>query len=112
VNITDKALATSGDYRRYYIEDGKKYSHTIDPETGYSAKQNVLSVTVVASDCMTADALSTAFMVMGLDKTKKFLEHHSDDIEVFLLYLDGEKLKEFTSENMKHKLEEVKNYEL
>jgi thiamine biosynthesis lipoprotein len=108
VNITNKALATSGDYRRYYIEDGKKYSHTIDPKTGYSAKQNVLSVTVVASDCMTADALATAFMVMGLDKTTKFLEQYPD-IEVFLLYSDGEKVKEFVSENMKHRLEGVKN---
>jgi len=107
VNITDKALATSGDYRRYYIEDGKKYSHTIDPETGYSAKQNVLSVTVIAFDCMTADALATAFMVMGLDKTKNFLYNHPD-IEVFLLYSDGEKLKEFTSENMKRRFVKMK----
>ncbi|MDR1129831.1 MAG: FAD:protein FMN transferase [Prevotellaceae bacterium] len=103
VNITDKALATSGDYRRYYIEDGKKYSHTIDPETGYSAKQNVLSVTVVASDCMTADALATAFMVMGLEKTKTFLKQRPD-IEVFLLYADKEEIKEFVSENMKHRI--------
>ncbi|MDR1593405.1 MAG: FAD:protein FMN transferase [Prevotellaceae bacterium] len=70
VNVSDKALATSGDYRRYYIEDGVKYSHTIDPKTGYSAKRNVLSVTVIAADCMTADALATAFMVMGLEKLR------------------------------------------
>ncbi|MDR3245749.1 MAG: FAD:protein FMN transferase [Prevotellaceae bacterium] len=107
VNITDKALATSGNYRRFYIEDGKKYSHTIDPETGYSAKQNVLSVTVVAPDCMTADALATAFMVMGLDRTKKFLEQHTD-IEAFLVYSDGEELKEFISENMKHRFVKMK----
>lgn len=104
VNISDKALATSGDYRRYYIEDGKKYSHTIDPKTGYSAKQNVLSVTVIASDCMTADALATAFMVMGLEKTKDFLQRHPD-IEVFLIYSDREELKEFVSENMKHRID-------
>ncbi|MDR0385492.1 MAG: FAD:protein FMN transferase, partial [Prevotellaceae bacterium] len=91
------------DYRRYYIEDGKKYSHTIDPETGYSAKQNVLSVTVVANDCMTADALATAFMVMGLEKTKKFLEHNPD-VEALLLYSDGEDTKEFISDNMKHRI--------
>jgi thiamine biosynthesis lipoprotein len=103
VNITDKSLATSGDYRRYYIEDGKKYSHTIDPETGYSARQNVLSVTVVAHDCMTADALATAFMVMGLEKTKRFLEQHPD-IEALILYSDGEETKEFVSDNMKRRI--------
>jgi thiamine biosynthesis lipoprotein len=103
VNVTNKSLATSGDYRRYYIEDGKKYSHTIDPQTGYSAKQNVLSVTVVASDCMTADALATAFMVMGLEKTKLFLTQRPD-VEVFILYADNEETKEFISENMKHRI--------
>ncbi|MDR1593403.1 MAG: FAD:protein FMN transferase [Prevotellaceae bacterium] len=103
VNVSNKALATSGDYRRYYIEDGVKYSHTIDPKTGYSTKQNVLSVTVIASDCMTADALATAFMVMGLEKTKEFLQHHPD-IEVFLLYADKEDVKEFATEKMKHRI--------
>jgi thiamine biosynthesis lipoprotein len=103
VNVTDKSLATSGDYRRYYIEDGKKYSHTIDPKTGYSAKQNVLSVTVIASDCMTADALATAFMIMGLEKTKLFLTQHPD-VEVFIIYADKEETKEFVSENMKHRI--------
>jgi thiamine biosynthesis lipoprotein len=103
INVSDKALATSGDYRRYYIEDGKKYSHTIDPETGYSARQNVLSVTVIAHDCMTADALATAFMVMGMEKTRTFLKQHPD-IEVFLLYPEGEEIREFVSENMKHRI--------
>ncbi|MDR0386121.1 MAG: FAD:protein FMN transferase [Prevotellaceae bacterium] len=103
ISVSDKSLATSGDYRRYYVEDGKKYSHTIDPETGYSAKQNVLSVTVIAADCMTADALATAFMVMGLEKTKAFLQQNPD-IEVFLLYSDEDKIKEFVSENMKHRI--------
>jgi thiamine biosynthesis lipoprotein len=102
VNVSDKSLATSGDYRRYYIENGIKYSHTIDPKTGYSAKQNVLSVTVIAHDCMTADALATAFMVMGVEKTKEFLKQYPD-IEVFLLYSDKEEMKEFVSENMKHR---------
>jgi thiamine biosynthesis lipoprotein len=103
INVSDKSLATSGDYRRYYIEDGKKYSHTIDPKTGYSAKQNVLSVTVIASDCMTADALATAFMVMGLEKTAEFLKQYPD-IEVFMLYSDKNQMKEFVSENMKHRI--------
>jgi thiamine biosynthesis lipoprotein len=100
VHISDKAIATSGDYRRYYIEDGKKYSHTIDPKTGYSAKQNVLSVTVIADDCMTADALATAFMVMGLEKTKEFLIQHPE-IAVFLIYAEGEEMKEFVYGDLK-----------
>jgi thiamine biosynthesis lipoprotein len=104
VNVTDKALATSGDYRRYYIEDGKKFSHTIDPKTGYSAKQNVLSVTVIAHDCMTADALATAFMVMGLEKIKAFLNDHPD-IEVLVIYSDNGEMKEFASEKMKPRIE-------
>jgi thiamine biosynthesis lipoprotein len=103
VNLTDKSLATSGDYRRYYIEDGKKYAHTIDPKTGYSAKQNVLSVTVIASDCMTADALATAFMVMGLEKTKRFLSQRPD-VEALIVYADNEETKEFISDNMKHRI--------
>jgi thiamine biosynthesis lipoprotein len=98
VHVSNKALATSGDYRRFYIEDGVKYSHTIDPKTGKSAKQNVLSATVIANDCITADALATAFMVMGLDKTKKFLEQHPD-VAVFLLYSEGEEMKEYISAN-------------
>jgi thiamine biosynthesis lipoprotein len=103
ISITDKALATSGDYRRYYVEDGEKYSHTIDPKTGYSAKQNILSATVIAPNCMTADALATAFMVMGLEKTKEFLNRHPD-IEAFLVYSDKNELKEFISENMKQRI--------
>ncbi len=58
-------LATSGDYRNYYVKDGKKYAHTINPLSGYPAGQNILSATVIALDCMTADAYATAFMVMG-----------------------------------------------
>jgi thiamine biosynthesis lipoprotein len=100
VHISNKAVATSGDYRRYYIEDGKKYSHTIDPKTGYSAKQNVLSATVIADDCMTADALATAFMVMGLDRAKEFLKQHPG-IEAFLIYADGEETKEFVHGELK-----------
>lgn len=68
VQICDGALATSGNYRNYYVKDGKKYAHTIDPKTGYPAEQNILSATVIAPDCMTADAYATAFMTMGLEK--------------------------------------------
>ena len=66
LSLCDKALATSGNYRNYYVKDGKKYAHTIDSKTGYPSEQDLLSVTVLADDCMTADAYATAFMAMGI----------------------------------------------
>ena len=69
LSVCDKAVATSGNYRNYYMKDGVKYSHTIDPETGYPAEQNILGATIIADDCMTADAYATAFMTMGTEKS-------------------------------------------
>ncbi len=69
LSICDKAVATSGNYRNYYIKDGVKYSHTIDPQTGYPSEQNILGATIIADDCMTADAYATAFMAMGVEKS-------------------------------------------
>jgi thiamine biosynthesis lipoprotein len=60
-------LATSGNYRNFYVKEGKKYAHTINPLTGYPSEQAILSATIVANDCMTADAYATAFMAMGAD---------------------------------------------
>ncbi|MDR2423945.1 MAG: FAD:protein FMN transferase [Prevotellaceae bacterium] len=107
LQLTNKSLATSGDYRRFFIDsvDGKKYSHAIDPRSGYSARQNVLSATVIAPDCMSADAYATAFMVMGLEKTKKFLENHPE-LEVFLICSDREKIVEYRSDNIKSRFVE------
>lgn len=70
LNVTDKAMATSGNYRNFYYKGGKKYAHTIDPKTGYPVQHNILSSTVLADNCATADAYATAFMVLGLDKAK------------------------------------------
>lgn len=69
LSICDKAVATSGNYRNYYMKDGVKYSHTIDPQTGYPSEQNILGATIIADDCMTADAYATAFMAMGVEKS-------------------------------------------
>ena len=80
-------LATSGDYRNFYIKDGKKYAHTINPLTGYPAAQPVGSVTVIASDCMAADAYATAFMAMGREETRKIKEQ-LPDIEYMFIYSD------------------------
>ena len=78
VELHNVALATSGNYRNFYLEDGRKYSHTIDPETGYPVKHKLLSVTVITEDCMLADAFATAFMVMGVQKTKRYLKTHPE----------------------------------
>ncbi|MBN1414889.1 MAG: FAD:protein FMN transferase [Bacteroidales bacterium] len=82
-----RSLATSGNYRKFYEKDGIRYSHTINPATGYPAMSNLLSATVIADDCMTADAYATAFMVMGLEKSKKFLDRHRS-LDAYLVFSD------------------------
>ena len=80
-------MATSGNYRNFYVKDGKRYAHTIDPATGYPAGQNILSATIVAPDCMTADAYATTFMVLGLERARA-LARSLPGIEYFVIYLD------------------------
>lgn len=106
VALENKALATSGNYRNYYEKDGKKFSHTIDPKTGYPVEHTLLSASVFAPDCMTADAYATAFMVMGMEGAKNMLEHDKD-LEAYLIYSDerGE-VKTFISEGMREFIEE------
>jgi len=87
--LTDKAIATSGNYRKFYEKDGKKYAHTIDPSTGYPVQHSLLSATVIANDCLTADALATSFMVMGVDSAMSLAER-LPDIEGFFIYNDGD----------------------
>ena len=89
VSLYNRSLATSGNYRKFYEENGIKYSHTIDPETGFPVRHNLLSVTVIAGDCMTADAFATAFLVMGLDKSIEMISR-MDDLEGYFIY-SGEK---------------------
>ncbi len=78
LKITDCAMATSGNYRNFYYKDGKKYAHTIDPRTGHPVQHSLLSATVLAKDCATADAYATSFMVMGVDKAKDVLDRHKE----------------------------------
>jgi thiamine biosynthesis lipoprotein len=100
VGLKDQALATSGNYKKYYEEDGRRYTHIIDPVSGYPTKNNLLSATVVAGDCMTADAYATAFIVMGLERSRKFLSEHKDlQLEVFFIYDDGGVWKTYSSED-------------
>ena len=87
LNVSDVGIATSGNYRNFYYKDGKKYAHTIDPRTGYPVQHNILSATVVAKDCMSADAYATAFMVMGLEEAERFANAHPD-IDACFIYTD------------------------
>ena len=85
--LDNKALATSGNYRKFYKKDGVKYSHTINPFTGFPVQNRILSATVIHEKCMLADAYATAFMVMGLEETRRFVEKRPD-IEIYLVYTD------------------------
>ena len=87
LNVTNKAMATSGNYRNFYYKDGKKYAHTIDPKTGRPVQHNILSATVLTDNCATADAYATAFMVAGLEKAKDILDRHPE-LMAYLIYSD------------------------
>lgn len=78
-------IVTSGNYRKFYIKDGKKYSHSIDPRTGYPVTHNLLSATIVADDALTADAYATYCMVVGLEEAKLMIESR-EDLEGCLIY--------------------------
>lgn len=105
VAVYNRAIATSGNYRNYYEVDGVKYSHTIDPVTGYPVQHSLLSASVFAPDCMTADAYATAFMVLGYEKAI-LIDVREQDIEVYLIY-SGEngQLKTYASPGLADKIE-------
>ena len=87
LNVTDKAMATSGNYRNFYYQGGKKFAHTIDPKTGYPVQHSILSATVLADECAIADAYATSFMVMGLEGAKVILQRHPE-LMAYLIYSD------------------------
>lgn len=87
LNVTDKAMATSGNYRNFYYQGGKKYAHTIDPKTGYPVQHSILSATVLSDNCAQADAYATSFMVMGLERAKQLLERHPE-LMAYFIYAD------------------------
>ena len=91
-----KGVVTSGNYRKFYEKDGKKYSHTIDPRTGSPVRHNLLSVTIIADNATTADALATYCMVIGLDEARAFIEARTD-LEGYLIYDDDGSMKEWAS---------------
>jgi len=88
VLLNSRSISTSGNYRQFYVKDGIKYAHTIDPKTGYPAMHSLLSATVLADDCMTADAYATACMVLGVAKSIE-LAKKLDYLDVYLIYTDS-----------------------
>ncbi len=99
LKVDDIAMATSGNYRNFYYKDGKKYAHTIDPKTGFPVQHNILSATVLAKQCAVADAYATAFMIMGLEKSKEVLARHKD-LKAYLIYDDNGKYGIWKSEGI------------
>jgi len=87
VKLENLAIATSGNYRRFVIEDGVKYAHHLDPKTGYPTKNNLLSASIFAKDCMSSDANATGVLVLGLEKAKEFLNNHKE-LQAYLIYSD------------------------
>lgn len=107
INLDNKAIATSGNYRNVYIVDGIHYFHTIDPITGFPKKDRLLSASVIADDCMTADAYATAFMVMGLEKAMAFAKAHPELGVCFIYNSEEGILEHYTSEGMKEYVEKI-----
>lgn len=99
----NEALATSGNYRKFYYINGKRYSHTINPKNGYPVAHNLLSATIIAPDAATADAFATTCMVLGLEEAKKFVAKQKD-IKAYFIYDEGGKLQEYVSDNLKQQL--------
>ena len=97
--ISDKGLVTSGNYRKFYIKEGKKYSHTIDPISGYPVSHSLICATVIANDATTADALATYFMVIGLEEAKKYLDANPN-LQALLMYEENGKIKTFYTDKL------------
>ena len=108
VKMSDKSLATSGNYRKFYIENGIKYSHTIDPRTGYPAKNQLLSATILADECSYADGFATACMVIGKEKAIELIQ--KNNLEGYLIYSDDSgNFQTWISENLKNNISEAEN---
>ena len=95
--LDNKAITTSGNYRKFFEENGQKFSHIIDPHTGYPYKNNLLSVSVIANDALTADGYDTGLMVLGLEGARDLLKRHPE-LDAYMIYSDekGQYQVEFT----------------
>lgn len=104
LELKNGAMATSGNYRQFYVKDGKKYAHTIDPRLGYPVQHSLLSASVVAPTCMKADAYATAFMVLGLEKSVEIVQN-DPELDAYFIYTDEKgALASFTSEKLKSQI--------
>ena len=106
ISLKNKAMATSGNYRKYYEVDGKRYSHTLNPKTGFPAENSLLSATVIAADCGTADAYATAFMVMGRERAISFLESHPELSAYLISAAEGDGFETYYTPDLKNLIEE------
>lgn len=106
VSLENKAMVTSGNYRSFVEIDGKKYSHSLNPKTGYPVKHNLLSATIFAPSAAEADAWATACMVMGLEKAKQLIEK-STQLDAVLIFDQEGSLKTYISEGIKSRTEET-----
>lgn len=104
LNVTDKCMATSGNYRNFYDKGGKRYAHTIDPKTGRPVQHNILSATVLANQCALADAYATSFMVMGFERARQLLDKHPE-LMAYLIYDDNGKMSVWYSPTLKDKVQ-------
>lgn len=90
ISISNRAVATSGSYRKFYDKDGQRFAHFLNPKTGFPVQHSLLSVTVIAPTCAEADAYATAFMVIGAKETLNFVKKHPElKLDVYLLESDG-----------------------
>ena len=108
VSLKNKSLATSGNYRKFYEKGGVKYGHSINPKTGYPALQSILSATIIANDCITADAYATTCMVIGLENSKVLLSKMKE-LDAYFIYTDSVNgsYQVFMTEGVREMIEEL-----
>jgi len=102
VKLYNKAMASSGNYRNFYQANGQKYSHTINPKTGFTERNELLSVSIIAKNCMEADALATACMVMGLEKAKFMINEKESTEACFIINKNGHLVFEYSNGFLDH----------
>jgi thiamine biosynthesis lipoprotein len=109
IELKNFAVATSGNYRKYYEEDGMRYAHTLNPKTGFPVQHSLLSATLIMKNCGLADAYATSFMVMGFEKAKDLIENNPElGIEAYLIYSDENgDMKTYFSPGLKDMLVEL-----
>jgi len=110
-SITNVAVATSANNFNYREVDGVKYSHTIDPSTGYPARRSILSATIFASECLTADALATACMVLGVDESIKLIEELNDIEAMFIYSGDNGQVKSYITEGVRQNIKLIEEHD-